>query len=75
MINEKDYTIEEVLDALHAMSHEYNKPELYVLMHGVPQLVKRLEEAENRVIVVTAEDPASVSIEVKSLSEYGGCID
>ncbi len=46
MKNTHDYTPEEILDALEMLKNEYNSAPLYALMHGVPQLVKRLREAE-----------------------------
>ncbi len=46
MRNTHDYTPEEILDALEMLKNEYNSAPLYALMHGVPQLVKRLREAE-----------------------------
>lgn len=47
MQNTKDYTDEEILDALETLKNQYNSEPLYVLMHGVPQLVERCRRLQS----------------------------
>jgi hypothetical protein len=48
MKNYKAYTPEEVMAALKELDSQYLSPEMFVLIHGIPQLVERLKEAELR---------------------------
>jgi hypothetical protein len=45
--NYKTYTPEEVLAALKELDSQYLSPEMFVLIHGVPQLVERLRDLED----------------------------
>jgi hypothetical protein len=46
MKNYKAYTPEEVMAALKELDSQYLSPEMFVLIHGIPQLVEKLQECE-----------------------------